>query len=186
MAATCTRLWAMSVSPSRLEIGQQREHVAQVAPPGPSAAGFADLPVEGDQPHRVLLVDHQVAERGRQADRVIELGQLLPIGVAHRTAQVHHQVAGDVGLGLELLDVILVGLGVDQPVDVLRIVAGRVFAVFAELDREAVERAGVQPVQKALHDELRARSSRLIWRITSGFRYFSAVDTGRGFRDLGI
>ena len=37
----------------------------------------------------------------------------------------------------------------------LRIVAGRVLAMLAELDRKAVERAGVQPVQKAFDDELR-------------------------------
>ena len=67
-----------------------------------------------------------------------------------------HQIAGDVGLGLELFDVVLVGLGVDQPVDVLGIVARRVAAMLGELDREAVERAGVQPLQKALHDELGA------------------------------
>ena len=89
--------------------------------------------------------------------RVVELGQLLAIRVAHRAAQVHHQVAGDVGLGLELLDVVLVGLGVDQPVDVLRVVAGGVLAVLAELDRKAVKRAGVQALQKALDDELRAQ-----------------------------
>ena len=118
---------------------------------------MADFLVERHQSHRVLLVDHQVAQRGGQADRVVELRQFLPIGVAHRAAQVHHQIAGDVRLGLELLDVILVGLGVDQPVDVLRIVAGRVFAMLAELDRKAMKRAGVQPVQKSLHDELRAQ-----------------------------
>ena len=39
----------------------------------------------------------------------------------------------------------------------LRIVAGRVFAMLAELDREAVERAGVQALQEALHDELRTQ-----------------------------
>ena len=37
----------------------------------------------------------------------------------------------------------------------LRIVARRVLAMLAELDGEAVIRAGVQAVQKALHDELR-------------------------------
>ena len=139
-----------------LQVGQERQHVAQVAPPGARPQAAANLLIEGDQPHRVLLVDHQVTEGGRQADGVIELGQLLAIGVAHRAAQIHHQVAGDVGLRLEFLHVILVGLGVDQPVDVLGIVAGRIFAVLAELHRKAVERAGVQAVQKPLDDELRA------------------------------
>ncbi len=39
----------------------------------------------------------------------------------------------------------------------LRIVAGRVLAMLAELDREAVKRAGVQALQEALDDELRAQ-----------------------------
>ena len=105
--------------------------------------------------------------------RVVELGQLLPVREAHRLAEVHHQVAGDVGLGLELLDVVLVGLGEDQPVDVLGVVAVRVAAVLAELDREAVKRAGVQPLQKPFTTNWARRSSRLIWLMTSGLRYFS-------------
>ena len=50
--------------------------------------------------------------------------------------------------------------------------------MLAELDREALKRAGMQPLQETLDDELWRRSSRLIWRMTSGFRYFSAVDMG--------
>ena len=115
------------------------------------------LRVERDQADRVLLVDHQVAQRRRQADGVLELGQLLAVGVGHRGAEVHHQVAGDVGLGLELLEVILVGLGVDVPVEVLEVVAGDVLAMLGELDGEALERAGVQAGQEALDDELGAQ-----------------------------
>jgi hypothetical protein len=122
MAAIWIRLCAMSVSPSAAA-RQQREHVAQLRPRLDFGARLSRSLVERDQPHRVLLVDHQVAQRRGQADRVVELGQLLAVRVAHRPAQVHHQIAGDVRLGLELLDVVLVRLGVDQPVDVLRIVA---------------------------------------------------------------
>ena len=168
----------MSVLPSGLRLASSDSTSPSWLPLRLGRQAVADLLVEGHQPDRVLLVDHQVAQRGGQADRVVELGQLLAVGVAHRAAQVHHQVAGDVRLGLELLDVVLVGLGVDQPVDVLGIVAGRVLAMLAELDREAVERAGVQPLQETLDDELARRSSRLIWRMTSGFRYFSTVDMG--------
>ena len=147
----------MSVSFVGLQVGQQRQHVAQLGPPRFGRQAVADLLVERHHPHRVLLVDHQVAECRGEADRVFELRQLLPIGVAHRAAQIHHQVAGDVGLGLELLDVVFVGLGVDQPVDVLGIVAGSVLAMLAEFDREALKRAGVQALQETLDDELRAQ-----------------------------
>ena len=121
-----------------------------------AAAGTSRiLRVERDQADRVLLVDHQVAEGGGQADGVLELGQLLAVRcTAIDARQVHDQVAGDVRLGLELLDVVLVGLGVDVPVEVLEVVAGDVLAVLGELDREALERAGVQAGQEALDDEL--------------------------------
>ena len=169
-----------------LQVGQQREHVAQVAAPRLRPQAVANLLVEGHQPHRVLLVDHQVAQRGRQADAVFELRQLLAIGVAHRTAQVHHQVAGDVGLGLEFLDVILVGLGVDQPVDVLGVVAGGVLAMLAELDGEAVEGAGVQAVQKPPDDELRAEIQPLDLADDFGLQVVFGGGHRKGFRDLGI
>src|SRR5205807_296902 len=63
----------------------------------------------------------------------------------------------DVRLRLKLLEVVLVGLGVDAPVEILQVIAGHVLAVLAELDGEAVERAGVQARQEALDDELGAQ-----------------------------
>ena len=105
----------------RLQSRQMRQDVAQVSPFRTGSQALAHPLVKRDQADRVLLVDHQVAERGGQADGIVELGQVLAIGVAHRSAQIHHQIAGDVGLRLELLDVELVGLGVDQPVDVFGI-----------------------------------------------------------------
>src|SRR5262249_16610841 len=57
---------------------------------------------------------------------------------------------------LELLEIVLIRLGVDAPVEVLEVVAGHVLAMLAELDREAVKRAGVQSGQEAFDDELGA------------------------------
>ena len=102
-------------------------------------------------------MDHQVAEGRRQADAVLELGQLLAVGVGHRGAEVHRQVAGEVRLGLELFEVILVGLGVDVPVEVLEVVAGGVPAVLGEFHGKAVEGTGVQAGEEALDDELGAQ-----------------------------
>ena len=157
MLATWCRLASISVVAGRLELGKQRQDIAELRPLAPRRQALANLLVERDQADRVLLVDHQVAERRRQADAVLELGQLLAVSVAHRPRQVHHQVAGQVGLGLELLDVEAVGLGVDVPVDVRDVVAGGVLAVLGELDRETLERAGVQPGDEALDDELGAQ-----------------------------
>ncbi len=130
--------------------------------------------------HRVVLMDHQVRQRRRQADRVVELRQLLPIRVGHRLAQIHRQIAGDVRLGLELLDVVLVGLGIHEPIDIVRIVAGRVLAMLAELNRKAMKRAGVQPVQKPLHDELSAQIKPR--NLPDDFRLQVFFDGGHGAR----
>ena len=109
----------------RLELGQQRQDIAELRPLAPRRQALPDLLVEGDQADGILLVDHQVAEGRRQADAVLELRQLLAVGVAHRAGEVHHQVAGQVGLGLKFLDVEPVGLGEDVPVDVGDVVARR-------------------------------------------------------------
>ena len=45
----------------------------------------ANLLVERDQADRVLLMDHQVAERRGQADGVVELRQLLAVACSPST-----------------------------------------------------------------------------------------------------
>ena len=117
----------------------------------------SNLFVERHQSDRILLMHHQVRQCRRQTDGVLELRQLLPVGVGHALRQVHQQIAGDVRLGLILLDVVPVGLGVDEPVDVLRIVPLRVAAMLRKLDAEAVKRRRMQPGQKPLDDEPRTQ-----------------------------
>src|SRR5262249_14224743 len=51
----------------------------------------------------------------------------------------------------------LIRLGVDVPVEVLEVVARNVLAVLGELDRKAVERAGMQAGQEPFDDELGAQ-----------------------------
>ena len=138
-----------------LRPSQKRQHAGQLSPLAAGRQTGPNLFVKGDQPHRVLLVDHQVPQRRGQADAVVELGQLLAIRVGHARREIHHQVPGDIGLRLVLLDVEPIGLGVDQPVDQLGVVSLDVAAVFAEFDREPVKRAGVQSAQKTPDDELR-------------------------------
>mgnify|MGYP006993420739 CR=1 FL=1 len=61
--------------------------------------------------------------------------------VAHRAALVQNQVDAQVGLVLELLDVIAVGAGEQPPVEVAGIVAGRVRPVVDEVRSRDPERA---------------------------------------------
>ncbi len=115
----------------------------------------ADHLVERHQADGVLLMDHQVTERSCQANTVVELRQFLAIGVGHRGAEIHDQIAGHIGLGLELLQIILVGLGIDVPVEILQIIAGNVFAMFGKFNGESLKRTGMQTGQKTFDDELR-------------------------------
>ena len=162
----------------RLESSQMRQHITDLLPFRLRRQHVDDLLAKGHQPDRILLMDHQVAERRRDAGRVLELRQLVLVAVGHRPAQVHRQIAGNVRLGFELLDVVLVGFGVDEPVDVLRVVAVRVLAMLAELDREAMKRAGVESLHEPLHDELRAQIEPR--DLTDHFRLQIFLDGGHG------
>ena len=73
-------------------------------------------------------------------------------------------MAAQVGLVLEAFEVVAVGAGEQPPVEIPRIVAGRVLAILAELDREAVIRAAVQPLKNPSTTTWR-RSCRFLIRI---------------------
>ena len=101
--------------------------------------------VERRQADGVLLLERHVCQRRRDELGVLELRHVLARGVGHRLARIQQQVQEKVRLLLVLLEVELVGLGPDLPVDVADVVAGHVLAVLGELDREAVVRAGCIP-----------------------------------------
>ena len=122
----------------------------------------ADLAVEGDQAHAVLLLEHQVGQRRGRALGVFELRHRRGVApVAHALAGVQQQVADQVRLFLELLQVVLVGPAEDFPVEVAQVVAGRVLAMLGELDREAVEGAAMHARDVALDDPPRAQRQAL-------------------------
>ena len=140
-----------------IERHQQREQV-----PGPRAGRQHrdDVLVEGGEADRVALAVHQVAERRREARAVLELRHRVMRPVAHRAADVEHQVAVEVRLLLELLDVVAIAARVDLPVDGGDVVAGNVLAVLGELDAEALERAAVQAGQQPFDDGPRLQLER--------------------------
>ena len=131
-----------------VEHQQQRPQV-----PRPRAGGqhVHDPLVEGRQADRVPLAVHQIRQRRRQARRVLELGDAAR-AVRHRPADVDHQVAGEVGLLLEFLDVVPIASRVHLPVDGGEIVAGDVLPVFGKLDAEALERTAVEARQEPFDD----------------------------------
>ena len=75
-----------------------------------------DAVVERDQAHGIALPVHQVRQRRGQALTVLELRHPAR-AVAHRRADVEQQVASEVGVLLEFLDVVPIGPGVHLPVD---------------------------------------------------------------------
>jgi len=122
---------------------------AEVA--GPVARGeiVGDPVVEGDQADGVALAGEEVGDRGGGGPGIIPLG-VRARAVAHRPAGVDDQVAAEVRLVLEPLDVVAVRAGEQLPVDVPGVVAGGVFAILAELDGEAVIGAPVDPLDEPL------------------------------------
>ena len=80
--------------------------------------------------------------------------------VAHRAADVEQEVAIEVRLLLELLDVVAIAARVDLPVDRRRSSPGMVLPVLGELDAEALERAAVQARQEPFDDRPRLQLER--------------------------
>src|SRR5205823_5798443 len=74
------------------------------------------------------------------------------VPIVHRLANVDDKVRAEVGLGLELLDVVAVRLGPDFPVGVADVVAGAVLTVLHELDGVPEKGALVHAGDEALDD----------------------------------
>src|SRR5207245_2315276 len=77
--------------------------------------------------------------------------------VSHRTAIIDQQMTAQVGLVLEFLDEVTVRAGKEPPVEIARIVAGRVLAVLGELDGEPVIGAAMAPVPESFHHDTGAQ-----------------------------
>src|SRR5437879_11258760 len=76
--------------------------------------------------------------------------------IVHGVADIHDQVAAQIGLFLELLDVELVSLGPDFPVEMANVVARRVIPVLHALDGMAEERTAVHARDKAFDNRASA------------------------------
>ena len=112
---------------------------------------FTHLRVKGHQAdHILLLLEHVGQTRGTGAG-VVELRAVL--AVLHRLAGVHDQGALEVGFLFVFFDVEAVRFGPDLPVEMPRVVAGRVFAMRRELDGEAVVGRTVLARDKPFDDQ---------------------------------
>ena len=108
-----------------------------------------DPVLESDQPDRVALEREEVGDGGRRGAGVLTLA-VIEGAIVHRPAGVQHDVAAQVRLVLEPLDVVAVGAGEEPPVEIAGVVPRRVLAVLAELDREAMVGAAVGALDETL------------------------------------
>ena len=129
---------------------------AEVAGAVPRRQVVGDFVVEREQADGVALRGQEVGERRGERAGVVALG-VLGRAVAHRAAHVDDEVAAQVRFVLEPLDVVAIGAGEEPPVEIARVVAGRVRAVLAELDGEAVVRTAMDAGVETFDDDAGAQ-----------------------------
>ncbi len=109
---------------------------------------------ETDQADGVPLTDQQEREAGRQALRVIQLGEkaVLAAPPVHRATHIQTDVGGEIGLLFVLLQVEPVGAPIHLPVDEPEVVARAIGPVLGELDGEPSVRRPMESGEEALDD----------------------------------
>ena len=105
---------------------------------------------KADESGRVALPVHQERERGGEHGAVFHLAHRRGAAVAIDALDIEQQMALEVGLLLEPLDVMPVAARVDLPVDGGQIVARQVLPVLGELDAEPLVRTAMQPRHESL------------------------------------
>ncbi len=89
---------------------------------------------DGRDPNRIALLCREVGERRTNTPPVIDFGQHSFRRKPHGSAGVEDSTAAEVGVGLELFDVVPVGTAERAPIESAQIVAGDVLSVLGELD----------------------------------------------------
>jgi hypothetical protein len=123
--------------------------VAEVTGAMSGGEEFADLVIEGDETDGIALLMEEVGEGGGEGGGVAGL-VVVEGAVLHGAGTVEEQVAAEVGLVLELLDVMAVGPGEDPPVEMARVIAGGVLPILGEFDGEAVIGAAMESGPESL------------------------------------
>ena len=99
--------------------------------------------VEKGQPGGVALLDQHGRQAGRDRGGLGELGRSLA-SVIHRGRRVEQEPRAQVRFLFVALDIEPVGPRIGAPIEVLQVVAERVFPVVVELGGDALERTAVQ------------------------------------------
>ena len=123
----------------------------EMVPLGAQRHGDSGGVVEGHAADRVLLPQEQVGQADGDGAGVLVLVH-RPAAVAHAVRHVAQQRAAEVGVFLELFDVVAVLLRPDFPIDVAQVVAEGVLAMLAKLDRLAEVRTAMHAGEESLDD----------------------------------
>ncbi len=133
---------------------QGRHQPAEMAGPMPGRQILGDPILERDQPDRIALHRQEIGDGRRSRARIFTLG-IRAGAVAHRPAHVEYEIATEVGLVFEPFDVIAIGARKQAPVEISRVVAGAILAVFAEFYREAMIGAAMDSFDESLDGNFR-------------------------------
>jgi hypothetical protein len=113
-----------------------------------------DLAIKCNQADTVLLVKNQIGQRRGEAFRIFQLRKRGTIALKlHALASVEQEITNQIGLLLVLLQVVLVGLAKDFPIDIPEIVAGDIFPVLGKLNGKAMIRTAMCPGHKSFDDD---------------------------------
>src|SRR5438105_13966481 len=110
-------------------------HHEPVQMAGPEAGWqiLYDTRVERNQADRVALQRQKIGDRRRGSSCVARL--VVAHGTkAHGAAQIDEQPGAEIRLVLEPLEIIAIAAGKQLPIEIAKIVAGGVLAIFGELD----------------------------------------------------
>jgi hypothetical protein len=137
--------------------GVRGEHGPHQLVPVPAPAPRSDVRAEGgvecEHAHGIALAGEQEGQAGGELAGVPELGRQVLLGRRPRHGRTHveQEVRPQIGLLLELLDVVAVRPAVHAPVDVAHVVTRLVHPVLRELHREAAVRRAVEARDEPLH-----------------------------------
>jgi hypothetical protein len=134
-----------------LEIFELVKNRHQVAMSCPGRAETANLRVETEKAHRVMLSLSKVTQGSSQETGVIDLADSVT-RIAHTRAGVQKQENLSVGVTLELFHVETVTSAIDLPIHPPDIVSWAVLTVLCEFEAETVIGRTVQSGDESLND----------------------------------
>src|SRR5688572_25977901 len=149
-------------------MGQKRQNLVRMVTGARGGRYLPGVRSEKDQSRGIVLPDHQVREDGCQSAGVIEFIRVA-LPEIHRGACIEKDMATNVRVVFELLDVILLGAAPDFPIHISQVVARHVRTIGGEFGAVAEERAAMHTIEKPFHHRFRQKREVINGRQSGGF-----------------